>query len=262
MEKKFCANGHFYDGDSFSECPHCAAGMKPAAPSCFSMENRMGQGEGRKDKPEGKRKFFGRKKDRSTGNPHQVTVALDWRNRDQKSETDPVSQEREAYAYSAAQGLGGAYPAETAEKSRQPSQEDMGEDSRLQERPRIQDEGHTIGFFSGSGATDPPVGYLICTEGEDYGTGFLLKSGNNSIGRSASMDVVVMDPKVSREKQAYVMYEPHKREFFLKPGDSSGLCYLNGELVLEPKKLQAYDMISLGGTKLMLVPVCGVNFSW
>lgn len=262
MEKKFCKNGHFYDGDSFSECPHCAAGMKPAAPSCFSMENRMAQEEGGKDKPEGKRKFFGRRKDQSTGNPDRMTAALDLRNRAQKGEVDLISQDKEAYVFSAAQGFGGVYPVEAAEKNRPPTQEKMGEESSVREKTRIQDEGHTIGFFSGNGATDPPVGYLICTEGEDYGTGFLLKSGNNAIGRSASMDVVVMDPKVSREKQAYVMYEPHKREFFLKPGDSSGLCYLNGELVLEPKKFRAYDMISLGETKLMLVPVCGENFSW
>ena len=124
------------------------------------------------------------------------------------------------------------------------------------------DDMKTVGYYSTGKATEPPVGYLICTKGDDYGTGFLLKSGNNTIGRSASMDVVVMDMKVSREKQAFVMYEPHKREFYVKPGEGSGLCYFNGDVVLGPMKMNAYDKIGVGDTELMLIPVCTQEFSW
>ena len=58
------------------------------------------------------------------------------------------------------------------------------------------------------------------------------------------------------------MYEPRKREFYMKPGEGTGLCYLNEELVLEPVKMKAFDLILLGDTKLMLVPVCCERFSW
>ena len=136
--------------------------------------------------------------------------------------------------------------------------------SKVSEPPKTvpSDDGKTIGFFSTGHATEPPVGYLMCIAGEDFGTGFPLKSGNNTIGRSQSMDVVVMDTKVSREKQAYIMYEPYKREFYIKPGESSGLCYFNEEVVLAPMKMKAYDVIMLGDTKLMLFPICSAQFSW
>ncbi len=158
---------------------------------------------------------------------------------------------------------GGAVDEDVADNIGKDSKENMGRgvagDSRnITDRK----DGRTIGYFSTSGGTDPPVGYLICVEGDDYGIGFPLKSGNNSLGRASSMDVVIMDAQVSREKQTFVMYEPHRREFFVRPGDGSGLCYLNDELVMGPKKMEAYDRLQLGNTKLMLIPVCGEKFSW
>ena len=76
------------------------------------------------------------------------------------------------------------------------------------------------------------------------------------------MDVVIKDPKVSREKQAFVMYEPKNRQFFLKPGEGSGLCYLNGDVVLAPIEIHAYDKIGVGDTELMLIVVCCEKFGW
>lgn len=122
------------------------------------------------------------------------------------------------------------------------------------------DEGKTKSLFSG--VTEPPVGYLVCIKGEDFGRGYLLKSGNNTIGRSQSMDVVILDPKVSRDRQAFVMYEPRKREFYLKPGEGSSLTYYEDELVLAPVKINAYGKISFGETDLLLILVCCEKFSW
>ena len=124
------------------------------------------------------------------------------------------------------------------------------------------DKNKTMSFFSTAGNTEPPVGYLICTAGEDFGTGFLLKSGNNTIGRGQSMDVIIMDPKVSREKQAFVMYDPVSRKFFLKPGEGSGLCYINGQVVLMPMELKPFEKLKVGDTELMLIAVCCEQFSW
>ena len=124
------------------------------------------------------------------------------------------------------------------------------------------DKNKTMSFFSTAGNTEPPVGYLICTAGEDFGTGFLLKSGNNTIGRGQSMDVIIMDPKVSREKQAFVMYDPVSRKFFLKPGEGSGLCYINGQVVLVPMELKPFEKLKVGDTELMLIAVCCEQFSW
>lgn len=90
-----------------------------------------------------------------------------------------------------------------------------------------------------------PVGYLVCIRGRDYGRSFPLKTGVNTV-----------------KEQAYVLYEPHKREFYLKSADRDSLCYCNDEVLLEPKKIQGYDRITLGDTTFLLIAVCGEKFSW
>ncbi|MCM1026238.1 MAG: hypothetical protein NC432_07365 [Roseburia sp.] len=346
MERMICKNGHFYDGDKFQECPHCAAGMEAARPSSFAVVGASpGKEESGKVQTGEKKKLFGHRRAKRTqgtedrsgtedrtqilpvnmqgagdgvlpgslsgGFPENFSGSIpgsfpgqaggqsfqpnDFREGNRQSVTGSgmvretslsavngtadfqnITQKLDA-AYLAGMGLGGTAPAGTepnggADLAQAGSGTAAVKTGRGTESGAVfsemgsgntpKNDGKTVGYFSVGLDTEPPVGYLICTEGEDYGTGFPLKSGINSLGRSSAMDVVVMDVKVSREKQAFVMYEPHKREFFLKPGDGVGLCYLNDELVLEPKKLKAYDLILLGDTKLMLIPVCGEQFSW
>ena len=76
------------------------------------------------------------------------------------------------------------------------------------------------------------------------------------------MDVVIRDPKVSREKQAFVLYDPKSRKFYVRPGEGSGLCYLNDELVMSSVEMHQFDRLILGDTELMLIAVCCEQFSW
>ena len=121
----------------------------------------------------------------------------------------------------------------------------------------------TIGYYSRVIGVEPVVGWLVCTEGEYRGESFKLKSGRNFIGRAANMDVVLSaDHSISRFKHAAVIYEPRSRQFIVVPGESRELCYLNGEVVLSNLKMEAYDVLNLGNTSLMLIPCCGKRFSW
>ena len=47
-------------------------------------------------------------------------------------------------------------------------------------------------------------------------------------------------------------------------GDEAGrnLLKVNGKTVLNAVELNRYDIISIGTTKLMFVPLCGEHFSW
>lgn len=324
-----CDNGHYYDGNVFKECPHCASGMKPIARSTFQDEEKAPPKMGGREKKKILDRIRNRwskehkgktqentggnhtKEDRSTVKESGGTVIPEERPEvkitegpsneitDQKPQEigqvtecfeeggrnvheeihrgEIVTQGVDRPYIKDGTGENGEYqqeetetgdickknPEKESEKEMKKEAGDIGKNSTENLRKAAgQNEGKTIGFFSVGLDKEPPVGYLICIAGEDYGTGFPLKSGNNSIGRSSSMDVVILDAKVSRDKQAYVMYEPYRREFFLKPGESSGLCYLNEEVLLELKRLQAYDEILLGDTKLILIPVCGEKFSW
>ena len=132
-------------------------------------------------------------------------------------------------------------------------------------------EGKTVGFFSMGGKTsdnteessDPVVGWLVCIGGKHLGDSFNIYAGKNSIGRGVSNRIIIArDNTVSREKQLWLIYEPKKREFFVQPGEGSGLSYLNGDVIMETKKINSKDQLDIGDGKYILVPLCGEDFSW
>lgn len=302
MNRVMCKNGHFYDGEKYQECPHCADGVAPIAPSHFDVVHQNAVKQDDKKEKKEKKGLFKKKEVKVEVLPVQdidkterlsdKTERLNNASNGSAAmlvniETEPVddllpyeisnNQEAVSQQQVSQQPVSNPYvsqkPMESVSSMKPASlQADFAKAMEpVKAAPssptsataaKDLDDMKTVGYYSTGKATEPPVGYLICTKGDDYGTGFLLKSGNNTIGRSASMDVVVMDMKVSREKQAFVMYEPHKREFYVKPGEGSGLCYFNGDVVLGPMKMNAYDKIGVGDTELMLIPVCTQEFSW
>ena len=125
------------------------------------------------------------------------------------------------------------------------------------------DDGSTeIAGPSWSGVS-PTVGWLICIEGSCRGIDFKLRSGWNYIGRSNANEIMIPDPKVDREKMARVGYDKMDRSFVASPGDAArNLTYINGKRLLTPMELAPYDVITVGDTKLMFVPLCGEHFAW
>jgi hypothetical protein len=120
-----------------------------------------------------------------------------------------------------------------------------------------------IGQEAIPGKADPVVGWLVCLDGPDRGRDFRLHSEKNFIGRSPAMDVCIpSDDTVSREKHGVVIFDPKKQVFWALPGDSSGLVYLNGEIVHTPTQLSAHDTLEIGQTKLVLIAFCGEKYNW
>lgn len=125
------------------------------------------------------------------------------------------------------------------------------------------DDDVTVGYYSNLIGNEPVVGFLVCIKGEYFGESFTLKSGRNFIGRAGNMDVsLALDPAVSRERHAIVVYEPRARVFIAQVGDSHGMFYVNDKVVLTNEPLKAYDKLSIGNTELMFIPCCGPEFSW
>lgn len=130
-------------------------------------------------------------------------------------------------------------------------------------------DGRTIGFFgmgsdnAGSNDVDPVVGWLVCVKGKHFGESFVITSGRNSVGRGISNKIILSkDNAVSREKHAWITYEPKRRQFFIQPGESSGLTYLNDENIMGTEKLKANDKIEIGDGMYIMIPLCGDQFSW
>lgn len=132
--------------------------------------------------------------------------------------------------------------------------------------------GKTVGYFAKpqtqsqtetSASSEPVVGWLVCIKGVHFGNSFAFFSGRNSIGRGETNRInISKDMSVSREKHAWITYEPKKREFFIQPGESSGLSYLNGDTVMETQKMKKGDIVEFGDGKYMLIPLCDNDFTW
>ena len=77
------------------------------------------------------------------------------------------------------------------------------------------------------------------------------------------MDICLMgDNTVSRSSHAVVVYDPRGNVYLAQPGESKELLYINDKLVLNTVELKPMDILSLGDTKLMFVPLCGEAFHW
>lgn len=225
-----CQKGHYYDSSKFEECPYCENVQKNigvTVPLGRSMEE---------PEVEKQQRVSAKQADIS---PEPVYV--------QHQETS-VSDQYEAQSQSS-----------VSQQWRAPQQV-----SGRQEFWQIPEEDNrTVSYYSKKIGIEPVVGWLVAISGEYMGESFKIKGGRNFIGRSPEMDIQLgMDLSVSRRKHAVLIYEPKSRQFIAQPGESRELFYLNEEVVLNNVIMKAYDVLTIGETKLLLVPLCGEKFSW
>ena len=97
------------------------------------------------------------------------------------------------------------------------------------------DNDATIGVYTRKDAVIQPVaGWLVCIKGPSLGRDYRIVSGRNSIGRDSSNTIAIIeDRSISRQKHAIVTYDPHSNSFFVQPGESSEMCYVNNKVVLD-----------------------------
>ena len=124
-------------------------------------------------------------------------------------------------------------------------------------------EGETIKIGIKEKGFDPVVGWLVCVEGPAKGRDYRIRSELNFIGRSEGSHICIKgDETISREKHAKISFNARKNSFALLQGESTGLVYLNDDPVYSPADLKLNDIIEMGQTKLMFVPLCGEHFQW
>jgi hypothetical protein len=111
---------------------------------------------------------------------------------------------------------------------------------------------------------DPVVGWLAVVAGPGAGDYVRLGYGMNNIGRSDDQRCRLNfgDENISRQNHGSVTYDPRGRKFYLQHGGGQNLTYLNEAPVLQPVELSGGEMITLGGTTLRFVPLCGANFDY
>ena len=124
-------------------------------------------------------------------------------------------------------------------------------------------EGRTVGLLRKRTGLDPVVGWLVCIDGPDRGRDYRIHSERNFLGRDPSMDLCISgDDTISRHKHAILSFNPETQRFTILPGDSRGITYCNGEEVDSPRELHSHDVLRLGQTQLLFIPLCDDRFHW
>ena len=101
------------------------------------------------------------------------------------------------------------------------------------------DRGKTVGIIKKKIGIDPAVGFLVCVSGPHRGADYKLVAGRNFIG-----------------------YDAKHNSFSLSPGQGRGITYCNDEQVEMVRPLKAYDVIEVGKSQLLFLPLCGEQFQW
>ena len=253
-----CPNNHYYDSDRFSTCPHCQA-AGDGAPVTVALN--------------------------SNGKPNDATTPM-YATSPSYNSNLPSDDMPTAGGPSRMGVPAPADPGATVKDD--PTSSLVGAVSQVIQPINTgtgkttvpDDDGKTISLYqtlvSNSNdkdtlpgqsipakTTEPVVGFLICIDGKDFGRAFPLKTGRNFIGRDASMDVCLSgEMSVSKDRHAIVVYEPKKNLFLVMSGESKGLVYKNGDVVLVPETLEKNDVLQVGSVSLMLLPFCDDKFSW
>lgn len=137
------------------------------------------------------------------------------------------------------------------------------ENRSVQAQAASENDDRTMPYLGETTGIQPVTGWLVCVEGPQHGQDYRIMAEKNFIGRAEEMQIrIIGDNSVSRRNHAVIVYDPKKRSFFLLPGDASGLAYHNDEAVYSPTELNAYDLIQLGKSKFVFVPLCGTHFEW
>ena len=117
--------------------------------------------------------------------------------------------------------------------------------------------------MNGVAGFTPVVGWLVCIEGPAEGCDYRIRAGYNYIGRGENMDICIQgDNNIGRERHAMIAYDPQEKIYFFGPADSRSIVRKNDKMVMVPVELAAYDVLCIGSTKLMFVPLCGEHFNW
>ena len=74
--------------------------------------------------------------------------------------------------------------------------------------------------------------------------------------------VLAQEHTVSQKNHVRLAYDARHNNFQLIPGEGTNVTYLNDEPLYVPQKLNAYDVLEMGATKLIFVPLCNERFRW
>lgn len=285
MEIIRCDKGHFYDADQCSTCPVCASEGQGAAPSPMGdlmatdmfMDNNA----------------FGGMDSLSPTTPVSATVPVSPASPMMPAATVPANPGMSPISATVpvtapatvptpvpapmpnpvtvpnpvpapkVESYGSTQPAAYLVQDGNHPATHVGVDALNPTQPVSSKVGSSNPLVNDNGMFNPVVGWLVCVDGESKGMDYRIRSQYNYIGRAQHMDICIpSDPYISAERAAILAYDNQEKIFFFGPGTGHNLVRVNGEMVMNAVRLNPYDRLTIGKTKLLFVPLCGDNFDW
>ncbi len=108
------------------------------------------------------------------------------------------------------------------------------------------------------------AGLLILTEGPHRGRVYAVNLGRNRIGRGPENDIVLDtgDAAISKDDHVVLAADPKNQRYFLVPGNSTNLAYIDDQTLLESREIADKAVIQIGETKLVFIQLFGNYLEW
>ncbi|MBP5491703.1 MAG: hypothetical protein J6Y08_02550 [Clostridiales bacterium] len=105
--------------------------------------------------------------------------------------------------------------------------------------------------------------FLVCIDGPMTGASFVFSETSAVIGRQKNYEIALhRDITVSRSPHANLKYDKDRMIYSIAPASSDKKVSVNGIFINQEYNLNLYDVIGIGQTRLLFIPVCSEKFSW
>lgn len=108
------------------------------------------------------------------------------------------------------------------------------------------------------------AGWVVIVAGPGRGADFRVLPGVNCLGRgpNASVRIEFGDLRIAEGVHCRLTYDPRSRRWFLSPGETRAICYVEGDALLTYREIVAHAEFELGSTRFRFIPFCSSAFSW
>lgn len=227
MKLTKCSNGHFYDADKYSECPHCEGGsVKSSTSSTSSKTNKTSN-----TKSENPSKKI---KTEDENNMHK-TIAKFGTNGDVNNNsglTQAINNPNFMNLYDKEQNGENVQSGKNSSKERNRSYV-------------------------------PVCGWIVGISGPEYGHSYELYLIDNSIGSGDDNIISIKnDSYLCANSHAIISFDSANQVFYLDYNRSEGKILVNNYSISESVYLKYMDVLQIGSSSYMLVPLCKDGFTW
>lgn len=239
-----CEHGHYYDADKYEECPTCQKKKKTE----ISNEEQKKQNK-------------------------ELDIKTNLINFDELNEckdatiiSQPEQQEMELMSHphdgktqvNFGQAVQTAQTVTSIQDTVRPQDDGKTQvgfgGHIMQSEPIVQDPSQERAYHNRHDG--PVVAWVVAVDGPHKGESFELYTKKNYIGRNKNVIVnLYLDNTVSRTSPLGIVFNERKNEFKAIINDSDQVVYINDDLLLETTELHENDIITVGQSILLFVPL-------